>query len=1329
MSRTAGSAAADVQAALAYVASLQPGHDESYEGEEKEVLLAGPSGGLSKNESLHQERIRKLEISLAQSKQRVIQHLLQSRQIQKAITESEIVENAVKSHIESKANELKIAKMRSGGDRANRRTTTAAPPGNSDDANTCVWYDTPMLELIAHAAQLAGGGPCASSVQRAINVYDDRALRDELDDFAAQGFSSVDEALFAQVAVAASNARVTAYDAGLMFRLGQRSLESRRAKPRYKRVSESGSESGSESDEQWALLSSILRKKLKMLYVGAAVRSFLVQAADGAPSKPASSTVTGPVSGAARAKAMPGLSVQPPPPTSSAAASAAGLLHSPVAMPPPLGSPAGNKTSFSFTSSAVSVALTPVHGAGTGIKTSQSVGALERGKGASLLRAGRSPGSAASHDPQPALQRMAQLLHKTQLRQQELSERIVSNLALVSQSVAFGGKGSKLALVGALASAEEGHDEGKGGEGGGSAQEGHSGQLEHASAVAFAVRMSVRKIEGLLLRVARRELVEAWRRWLSDIAAHKAEQAATHCIHHFGAVRLFQGLETCLNSKLKRALKNFKARVVWLGGTERLAAVIETQRYWRGCLARLRRWHAVRRVAATMLQCLARRKIARRVVRYRRMQAHFRHSVQRIEKAYLNFRWRLIGRNIRAFQWQQNMAARLQRFYRGHRARRRVAKIRLRLRRTRGAIKMQSLWRRFKATVRVDKLALIRKRRRAAVKMQSVARGMLGRIKAARVREFFMAARTLQCLARSRRARNERRRRLQRKSAMLIQRIARGRLGRKRFKMIRARRIAYMLNRRKATAAVAPLLIGHYTRRIWRPRIRAHVARRRAATIKIQAAARRWLARRRVDRIRRERAETAARIARELADAEFQRVRRNNAAGLIQRVLRGSWGRRRAVDVRVANEKAQLARQYRLRAYYRLKEDYYREQNTFHRPYVLRMQCFLRVRRAVRRVEALRRQRAAKRVQKAWAHFKTIQAAKKRVGAMREERRRLNFAATQIERVVRGFMGRYEFRKHELILVQKWFLQEIKQLGLIGQALTNFRIRKRTLERINRGVVKIQATVRRFLQRCKFLRGYKRLVRDREARRKARRNRAATTIIGLARIFKAKKLVARRRKIVAEERRLKASMDELEGRIDGVHTDLMTDLMTARAQSGVRGMLGKKATKRREAEVAAEAKKSEAQRRAAAATKIQAMTRGVQSRLRFKKALPALTKERTIRSFCVECEVNVATKRCRQCKDRYCDVCYTKMHRKGARRQHAWDPVQVSQAVAKAAGKQGLGKDAGHAPGPGHGPAGQGKAAPVVNKKDWEKHWDNAAKAHYWFNAKTGEASWVNPFP
>lgn len=32
-----------------------------------------------------------------------------------------------------------------------------------------------------------------------------------------------------------------------------------------------------------------------------------------------------------------------------------------------------------------------------------------------------------------------------------------------------------------------------------------------------------------------------------------------------------------------------------------------------------------------------------------------------------------------------------------------------------------------------------------------------------------------------------------------------------------------------------------------------------------------------------------------------------------------------------------------------------------------------------------------------------------------------------------------------------------------------------------------------------------------------------------------------------------------------------------------------------------------------------------------------------------------------------------------------------------------------------------------AKRSDWEEFYDAAAQAKYWFNKKTGEASWVNP--
>ena len=47
--------------------------------------------------------------------------------------------------------------------------------------------------------------------------------------------------------------------------------------------------------------------------------------------------------------------------------------------------------------------------------------------------------------------------------------------------------------------------------------------------------------------------------------------------------------------------------------------------------------------------------------------------------------------------------------------------------------------------------------------------------------------------------------------------------------------------------------------------------------------------------------------------------------------------------------------------------------------------------------------------------------------------------------------------------------------------------------------------------------------------------------------------------------------------------------------------------------------------------------------------------------MCQDCKrLRFATKHCRQCGDYYCDLCYRKTHKRGARAVHGWIPVYVS---------------------------------------------------------------------
>lgn len=148
--------------------------------------------------------------------------------------------------------------------------------------------------------------------------------------------------------------------------------------------------------------------------------------------------------------------------------------------------------------------------------------------------------------------------------------------------------------------------------------------------------------------------------------------------------------------------------------------------------------------------------------------------------------------------------------------------------------------------------------------------------------------------------------------------------------------------------------------------------------------------------------------------------------------------------------------------------------------------------------------------------------------------------------------------------------------------------------------------------------------------------------------------------------------------------------------------------------------RSQLKRCADAAITIQKLARGVLSRAEFKKNLATLKQSLRQRQFCIECENNVAQKRCRQCKDRFCNNCYKRIHAKGARRSHTFDTIRMDE--------QTLSKIQTVDPGRAQIAAGTSVGAVKALKKDWEEFYDASAKAKYWFNKSTGEALWVSPF-
>lgn len=135
------------------------------------------------------------------------------------------------------------------------------------------------------------------------------------------------------------------------------------------------------------------------------------------------------------------------------------------------------------------------------------------------------------------------------------------------------------------------------------------------------------------------------------------------------------------------------------------------------------------------------------------------------------------------------------------------------------------------------------------------------------------------------------------------------------------------------------------------------------------------------------------------------------------------------------------------------------------------------------------------------------------------------------------------------------------------------------------------------------------------------------------------------------------------------------------------------------------------------------------ARVRHKKNLPALKKAKLARQYCVECEVQVGMRRCRQCKDKFCVTCYENVHAKGTRRTHTFENVKIPANLAAAlqAERERLLGGAGGASKTSSTSAAAAKRG-KAKKQDWEEFYDSSAKAKYWFNKVTGEASWISPF-
>lgn len=226
---------------------------------------------------------------------------------------------------------------------------------------------------------------------------------------------------------------------------------------------------------------------------------------------------------------------------------------------------------------------------------------------------------------------------------------------------------------------------------------------------------------------------------------------------------------------------------------------------------------------------------------------------------------------------------------------------------------------------------------------------------------------------------------------------------------------------------------------------------------------------------------------------------------------------------------------------------------------------------------------------------------------------------------------------------------------------------------------------------------------------------------------RAKKHFKKRLKVAEVEKKQKEEDEELEKSLEALHKEQEMLLYVMRLQNCYRV---RKARQKFDIARIAHMKMGEVnreKRRQRAILSIQSWFRGIKSRKWFKLNEYSLRQELEYRSWCVECVSVIATRRCTTCLDRYCTDCWNVIHKKGRKRQHAYDLIEHKQH-APVGGRDMFATNGFNEGSSLGGRSGGGAGSSVVSGGvEWIEYWDEAAGSKYWYNKATGEASWIKP--
>lgn len=402
------------------------------------------------------------------------------------------------------------------------------------------------------------------------------------------------------------------------------------------------------------------------------------------------------------------------------------------------------------------------------------------------------------------------------------------------------------------------------------------------------------------------------------------------------------------------------------------------------------------------------------------------------------------------------------------------------------------------------------------------------------------------------------------------------------------------------------------------------------------------------------------------------------AAEIVQKMYRGRLGRLKAKLTRAEYE-LEISKKI-VPQYFRLQATYIRDQNLFHRGYVLIIQCAWRKHVAYSRMMFKKKTKASKAIQRWWHRIIETWPAKcllrkKKIRAL-QVRRAVRIISIILRAWVLKRPGRARIRNSILV----WFMRKARIRHITKGTVQSFRNKKIAVVRAQASALVIQKHIRGTLARAMVGRKSKRLKYELEKRLYRKKIKAVITIQSFIRMVLAKKYTKRRRHLLERQREKQEKKKKFDESLDKVHETHLLNVSTTRIQTISREVVAKTKVVKKMEDIKAEEERKRKEYINKCVTRVQALTRGVLGRRRYYKMLPGLRRALTIRRLCSECERLEATKKCRNCRDQFCTACFTKIHKKGHRRKHDWTFVNESMSVAPAKPYGGLGKGTDYLP-------------------------------------------------